>query len=273
VSTERPQLTIHRNHPERLDPALGRAGRFDVRVPFFDATPAQAHALYEHFYPLSEFTAPATPVKLGPSARPAVNLEHGQAGLNLIDGLFSEKMQAGEVQPIESQYELDMLANRFMEAVFPTVLELPTDPPEEKAPSMQPGSDTLNNRTSVGSVAGVKGCGVSMAQLQGYLIGWKEDPRGAVEGARAWAEELARGKKEVKSRGAWEMSRKRVKSPKGAKKVKAGNGSGGGEKVAAGEGEKVAGPAMPAAVERPVIDLSCAEISKEEKKVEVQSQV
>lgn len=40
-----------RNHPERLDEALSRPGRFDVQVPFFDSDPAQALALFKHFYP------------------------------------------------------------------------------------------------------------------------------------------------------------------------------------------------------------------------------
>ncbi|WWD16054.1 hypothetical protein CI109_100479 [Kwoniella shandongensis] len=43
------------NHLDRLDPALSRAGRFDIRIPFSTALPSQARALYLHFYPLEDF--------------------------------------------------------------------------------------------------------------------------------------------------------------------------------------------------------------------------
>ncbi|KAK4683993.1 hypothetical protein P7C73_g6212, partial [Tremellales sp. Uapishka_1] len=39
------------NHLTRLDPALSRPGRFDLWIPFYDAVPEQARALFAHFYP------------------------------------------------------------------------------------------------------------------------------------------------------------------------------------------------------------------------------
>ena len=42
------------NHPERLDEALARPGRFDVTIPFHDSTHGQAVSLFRHFYPASE---------------------------------------------------------------------------------------------------------------------------------------------------------------------------------------------------------------------------
>ncbi len=45
-----------RNHPEHLDEALMRPGRFDVHAEFFDSNYAQALALFKHFYPLAEPT-------------------------------------------------------------------------------------------------------------------------------------------------------------------------------------------------------------------------
>eukprot|EP00966_Prymnesium_polylepis_P195291 4526748-Prymnesium_polylepis.1 len=38
------------NHPERLDAALVRPGRVDVRIPFANATAAQAARYVRHFY-------------------------------------------------------------------------------------------------------------------------------------------------------------------------------------------------------------------------------
>jgi len=42
------------NHFDRLDEALARPGRFDVTIPFHDATHGQAVSLFRHFYPGSE---------------------------------------------------------------------------------------------------------------------------------------------------------------------------------------------------------------------------
>ena len=43
-----------RNHPNRLDHAVIRPGRFDVQVGFHDANQDQALRLYKHFYPPSQ---------------------------------------------------------------------------------------------------------------------------------------------------------------------------------------------------------------------------
>lgn len=85
--------TDNRNHPERLDPALSRAGRFDVRLTFSDAIPCQARALFLHFYPLADFQ----------------QTEHA-------DDMSREKVSLG----ISSQDDLDALADDFAAAVFPT---------------------------------------------------------------------------------------------------------------------------------------------------------
>jgi len=86
-------VTDNRNHPERLDPALSRAGRFDVRLTFSDAIPSQARALFLHFYPLADFQ------------------QTGHA-----DDTSREKASLG----ISSQDDLDALAADFAAAVFPT---------------------------------------------------------------------------------------------------------------------------------------------------------
>lgn len=50
-------LIERRNHPENLDPALRRPGRFDISISFDIATHTQIKLLFEHFYPNS--TVPA----------------------------------------------------------------------------------------------------------------------------------------------------------------------------------------------------------------------
>lgn len=125
------------NHPERLDAALGRAGRFDVKLSFTQAIPAQARALFLHFYPLSDFTQPA-----------------------------DTKLDYAEKKPfvIANQGDLAALANKFVQAVFPTQYNA-----DEKESEVQE---------------------VSMAALQGYLLRYKEEPHTAVEHAGSWIKTL-----------------------------------------------------------------------------------
>jgi chaperone BCS1 len=82
-----------RNLPERLDPALSRAGRFDVRLTFSNAIPAQARALFLHFYPLADFLQ-----------------------INHADDTSREKASVG----ITSQSDLEAMADDFATVVFPT---------------------------------------------------------------------------------------------------------------------------------------------------------
>ncbi|OCF76691.1 hypothetical protein I204_02392 [Kwoniella mangroviensis CBS 8886] len=83
------------NHPDRLDSALSRPGRFDVQLSFKDATFNQAKALFKHFFPLSDFINAPKPE-------------------NMID---DEKMTEDQ-GVIRSEGELDELAHRFAQGIF-----------------------------------------------------------------------------------------------------------------------------------------------------------
>lgn len=116
---------LNRNHPEKLDPALRRPGRFDIQISFHHTTPAQAKALFKHFYPISQFDHDSTVKEKG----------------------------------IMTSEQLEELADAFVSAIFT----------EDESTDIKAG------RT------------LSMAALQGYLIGHKKDPLIAVEKAKAWA--------------------------------------------------------------------------------------
>lgn len=120
------------NHPEHLDPALRRAGRFDVQVPFHHANHSQANSLFRHFYPLSDSE--------------------------------TEDATSDEKNPITSAAQLEQHASDFADAVF------------------------LNHDTAALALTDIKTDGISMAALQGYLLGFKDDPLAAIAEARAWAE-------------------------------------------------------------------------------------
>ncbi|WVQ97865.1 hypothetical protein IAU59_004981 [Kwoniella sp. CBS 9459] len=88
------------NHPERLDSALIRPGRFDVQLAFQDATPAQAAELFKHFFPLSNFSrAPSTS-------------DTGKADE------VPPKEKEGHADLLGSEEELDQLAQKFAEDIF-----------------------------------------------------------------------------------------------------------------------------------------------------------
>lgn len=56
MSQHLPFHLTSRNHPDRLDEALSRPGRFDVHIPFYDATYRQVIALFKHFFSPSDLS-------------------------------------------------------------------------------------------------------------------------------------------------------------------------------------------------------------------------
>ncbi|WVO13986.1 hypothetical protein L204_101611 [Cryptococcus depauperatus] len=134
-------LVATTNHIEHLDPALSRPGRFDVQIAFHPVTIYQARELYLHFYPLHDF---------GPNS-----FSDNDISLNEVN----EKMAI-----VQDQVQLDKLADRFVDAIFP--------------------SNDEKKQASRNSI--------SMAALQGYLIRYKDDPFGAIENAQQWADTFER---------------------------------------------------------------------------------
>lgn len=132
---ERKLVLIISNHPEHLDPALRRAGRFDVQIQFDDATPEQASDIFKHFYPHSEANEKAT---------------------DSID----------EKEYPRTEADVDKLATDFAAAIF-----------------------SMKNEGCTGKV------GISMAALQGFLLGYKEDYPGAIRFVAGWAAQHAEPKK------------------------------------------------------------------------------
>ncbi|WVF72107.1 hypothetical protein IAT40_006919 [Kwoniella sp. CBS 6097] len=195
------------NHPNRLDPALCRAGRFDIRVEFTYAVPEQVRGLYLHFYPLDEFSPAAAPVS---DEKKILNVNGGTA-------------------VIDNQAKLDELADSFVKAVFPPPSDVNCSSEsdvkvngqcdaEKSVNAIRSAEHSANGaceadtgiKFQVSGTAKVNGevpltpktpgnkdekPKISMAALQAYLLQYKEDPFGACEKARKWVEdEIVSGK-------------------------------------------------------------------------------
>ncbi|WVW82980.1 hypothetical protein I302_104996 [Kwoniella bestiolae CBS 10118] len=171
-------LVATTNHPNRLDPALSRAGRFDVKLEFKHAIPQQARELYLHFYPLEDFQVQI-------QEKPSENIGK--------DGTISEIKEKPSSSPegldeeyksvfVKDQDELEGMADQFVRNIF-------------DRPSMDiDGTDK--------SEAEMK---VSMASLQSYLLQYKEDPISACnqENVKMWLDDEAMLKERENGKSRW----------------------------------------------------------------------
>ncbi|EIW69398.1 hypothetical protein TREMEDRAFT_73837 [Tremella mesenterica DSM 1558] len=164
-------LIASTNHPDQLDQALSRAGRFDVRVPFYPAQPDQARRLFLHFYS----TYPSTSLRtsridlssLSPESVKEKDISHPDHSNDM--GVENNKHQCDERSTTKSEI-LEELAIKFADALFPSFTT-----EEEQDQQIE-----------------TQGPKLSMASIQGYLLRCKKDPWAAVEYAAKWKEvELA----------------------------------------------------------------------------------
>ncbi|EIW69397.1 hypothetical protein TREMEDRAFT_62261 [Tremella mesenterica DSM 1558] len=199
-------LIASTNHPNRLDPALSRAGRFDVQIAFTTAIPSQARALFLHFYPAEDFTHPLPPSFSSTTAfntnqhesqeknLPEINIDSSllsdtekekslTEATRLVthdtpttdsDDDFEERVDS-ETMDLTKPLNLEYLADEFVRFIFPT-----------------------GDKDKVGG----EEKGVSMASLQSYLLQYKDDPVKAVQAAKEWAKELPVNSNKVGGLGA-----------------------------------------------------------------------
>ncbi|WWC89949.1 uncharacterized protein L201_004878 [Kwoniella dendrophila CBS 6074] len=151
-------LVATTNHSERLDPALSRAGRFDIEIEFTFATPSQARDLYLHFYPLEEFRSTSK------AHESIISSAGGSDDLNEKERISSMRA-ISNTSPIflKDQSELEELADKFVNSIFSDEAEVPDEDNQ-----LEYLKDTQTSR-----VAQPK---FSMASLQSFLLRYKEDP-------------------------------------------------------------------------------------------------
>ncbi|KAI9507948.1 P-loop containing nucleoside triphosphate hydrolase protein [Russula earlei] len=102
-------LFITTNHLERIDPALNRPGRMDVRVNLPNATKWQAENIFKHFFPSrpsSTSTAPHDAPSVDASRRNPLGLGPGP-----------RTRSSAHTVPILDDVEIAWLARRFADAI------------------------------------------------------------------------------------------------------------------------------------------------------------
>jgi chaperone BCS1 len=165
------------NHPENLDAALIRPGRVDKQVEFKCATQGEAKRMFERMYASS--TTKAKEVA-DPTANETAN---GPPNVPLWRNFFKWLI------PSTARYTQGVLLNTG--AALNSVVEHGEgEKPKEEL------SDELS-QTAEDFAAKVPGGLLSPAEIQGFLLKRKNDPRKALDEVGTWVEAM----KEAKEKG------------------------------------------------------------------------
>ncbi|KAJ7062705.1 hypothetical protein C8F01DRAFT_1134999 [Mycena amicta] len=138
------------NHIERLDPALLRPGRIDMKVQYELATTGQAEALFARFFPERRFP----------------ELAGADAGADIVE--------------LEGNTRASPPPSYYRQLVTSDVPDPELDSHTNKPLSLPYLASTFASRIPAGHF--------STAELQGYLQGFKAAPLNAVRGANGWVE-------------------------------------------------------------------------------------
>jgi chaperone BCS1 len=154
-------LVMTTNHPEKLDDALIRPGRVDHQVAFGNATQSQIQELFERMYindlPKTKLivSSPATSVKRDVLTPPATPTHNGSA-FGVATGPKMDRILNEKVEGVQGE-ELKAIAKQFA----------------KKIPN-----DTF-----------------SPAEIQGFLLKRKKDPRKSLAEVEVWVDGMVNQKK------------------------------------------------------------------------------
>lgn len=185
ASQEGRVLVMTTNHPERLDEALVRPGRVDMKIEFALASKQQSRELFLRMYCDDSQDSARQPLKLS-EILPAT--AGGEAGV-VIERKEDEDIKTmgnGHVKPLAE------LANGHLEKVM-----LPSEPTPPMTPKTQPSS--IDSETSIEELAtafanALPEAVFSPAEIQGYLLTKKKSAYGAVMEVEAWRDSEIRKK-------------------------------------------------------------------------------
>ena len=162
-------LVMTTNFPDKLDEALIRPGRVDMKIPFTNATHSQITELFTRMYSPD---APKSPL-------------HGKISLGPVPSR-SEKVTRGDIS-------IPALAGN---AIRPKPADTPPDTPNKA----QPPPLSLSLPDSIESIAiqfadRLPEHTFTPAEIQGFLLTRKKEPKRALEEVEAWKESVLEARK------------------------------------------------------------------------------
>ncbi|KAJ6534162.1 hypothetical protein B0H19DRAFT_1241383 [Mycena capillaripes] len=177
------------NYIDRLDPALLRPGRIDIKVPYELSTTQQACALFLRFFPEARFPEfSATNAPLSPISKSNSNAQ------STPDTAVSDDKKEQAVADNASSTDDTTLLKQT----------------EEAAKQMHESSRQYIPALADAFAAAIPTAEFSTAELQGYLQSHKTAPEAAAAGASAWVESI-RGERRAREEREAER-RRRVKA-------------------------------------------------------------
>lgn len=168
------------NHPEKLDDALIRPGRVDHQVAFNNATQAQIKELFERMYsndlPRTKIIVNSTPSLKTPELVTVVEKDINGTANGIANGTAENGTAHPKFTPAETLARISALREKFSGASL---------------------SDAELRSIAVDFAAKIPDHMFSPAEIQGFLLKRKKDPRRAVAEVDKWVESMA----EVKRKG------------------------------------------------------------------------
>ncbi|OZJ05905.1 hypothetical protein BZG36_01175 [Bifiguratus adelaidae] len=189
-------LCMTTNHIDRLDPALIRPGRIDLRVEFTRASKEQARELFERFYP-----PPPSEEEEEAECSAEDEIAHVErtsaVESKLISPWSQELVQEPETMP-PRRWTLDRRLTSTAEMLDPTpATSRPNSPSPRPMSSANRRASRMVRRQSVAATpeqadlfaSMIPNDTFSMAALQGFLMEYKSRPELAIAHVSAWVEQ------------------------------------------------------------------------------------
>ena len=175
-------LVMTSNFPEKLDDALIRPGRIDMRIDFTKATRSQMSELFTRMYSPD---TPAQPVKIGAvaiTAKPVglANRANGKPTLPLAKGLAP----TSELTPPESPCE--------------TTPPTATNPPPLSTPATELTAAQLT-KIAKDFAARLPEDTFTPAEIQGFLLTRKKEPVRALDEVESWKQSVFEAREKKKA--------------------------------------------------------------------------